>query len=664
MTTIQEKFVEELIFMNASKRDLVIYEDGHLIIHDELGLEYSFVREIPSNVIVKGNLDLSNTRYLRKIGDNVCVEGNLILKSSSIKELGNNLKVFGDLEIYNCQIKTLPEDIVVKGALRIRDIKELTKIEDDSEDVQVIGKRVRDIKRIKIQNNEQLSSFVLEEGLISEENIKMDADQLIIGSSLDLTKYYIEAFNVNLLINGDLCLRKVKDISGEITVNGTLDMSYGGIGNFNALVNVNGDMDLHGSKIENLPEKLVVGGNLDLSFSEIVSIKGNVSVGGNLNLAHTTELEEISENVKVGKRLILNDSRLNSKRIKEASKEGCLPDNTVIEGNIRFSPYDVDVRKIGSNVKIYGNAEFSHLCIEDIGNNFTVYGNLKLERVNINSIGDGLTIYQDVHIIHSSIRHIGRSNIQGKLILDTANINLLADTKIGAYIYSKDSSVTNTGDYVIYNFNDFISQFQGYIGATEYYVKREVEEYFKLDLEIKRLADRLEISELTNKLLKLEETSLLNEFLRVLHKACTIIDEDPSILSSSYDHIVFQWQEGYIKCFIKKHRENLSVDDYELKNYKQLKDEISLIGGSQNREDYDLLLELIVSKVLIRDFTLLQMNKNMDMMKKWGDILAREMYYRFLEEDEEDEPMDYTLITVLNVLRGEFRFLLGNYDRW
>ncbi len=899
---IKKIFVEELISMHAINRESVTYKGECLIINDHLGLEFSIIKEIPDHIIIKGNLDLSDTKQLQKIGDNVCIEGNLIIRNSSIMTLGTNLKVLGDLELYDCPIKSLPIDIDVKGRLEIcsikgfklpkelsvtnhlyisncdmsdipeelviggdmhlsscnnlkeisnihvgrdlvihscnllssvsklqiqRDLKifgcvglnvfpsdasvgrnlwikntnlqqlpspfsvkgdldlsgsQIANLPEDlhiggslilsgckkieklpnrivigrdlnltnteiPESIHVLGKIVHEIKKVSIQNNEQLVSFLLDEQLISQDRIKRDGKKLIIDNSLDLTKYQIEDLNVQLIVNGNLSLKHVRHISGSITVNGRLRMAYAKVQQFDASVITSGDMDLHGSKIVNPPKKLVVngdldmtwiedyitlpeeidvkgnlkldskdlmlprkisvgkdalinadyldgleelevkgnltfayslkeecitcslfvGGNLDLSFSEVVEITGEVKVKGNLNLAHTTKLEEISDNVNVGKRLIVTNSLLNTLRIKEAKKEGCLIDNTVIEGNIRFSSHDVDVKKIGHNVIIYGNAEFSYCCIEEIGQNFTVYGTLKLEKATIKSIGDGLAIYGDTQFINSSIDKMRNSKVKGKLLLEGININLLGDSTVGEYIYSIDSDVTTMGDCLIYNYNDFISQFRKYIEVEDYNVKREVEEYFKCDAQIKRLVDHLKETQLTRKILKLETKSLLNEFVFALHETCEKIKSDPSLLVDAYDHIVFTWEEGYVKCMIKQYTENVVINVFELEDYKELIEEIHLIKNKAIQKNYELLLDGIMRKILIRDFALLQMNGTMDSINKWGKTFAEEMYYRFLEEQEDeddDEPIDYDLSTVLHLQQDEFRFFIGSYYRW
>ncbi len=975
MNTVQKSFVEELISMNALQRDLVEYQEKEemLIIHDEIGLEYSIIKEIPSNITIQGNLNLSNTMILERIGDNVCVQGDLILSHSAIKEMGSNLNILGDLELMDCQIRAIPKDISVKGTIKItgvkglripqglkvinnmsisncdirrlpedlavggdlrisscnnlkeisnirvggnlrisscnnlkeisnirvgqdltisscnmlssmnkinvqrdlkifrcdalnifpndvsigrniwlKDNKNLQKLPDQfvingdldlsgtkithlpdglrvdgsltlcgckeinelpnhimvggsldlsnteidripdclSEikgnlilnnskvkhlpenllvrgrleimqyemkeipgNIEVVGKVVKEIEQVSIEqvsieNNNDLYRFLLEEKIINQDKIRAEGERLVIDSSLDLTGYQIEQLDVNLLINGDLSLKNVREINGNITVNGELKMSCSMIENFNCSIVVNGDMDLSFSKIKNYPDKLVVsgdldmswievyqrlpeeidvkgnfrldnkdeetqlpkkitvgqdavietdylygleeinvqgdleftyglkeedvacdisvGGNLDLSFSEITEISGKVIVGGNLNLAHTTKLETMAPSVKAGKRLILNSSLLNTIKIKEAAEKGCLLDNTVIEGNIKFSPRDLDVSRIGNNVKIFGNVEFAYCNIEGIGDNFTVYGDLKFKKVNIKNIGDGLTIYGNAHIINSNLDSIGSQNIRGKLVLEGINVNFSGDVKIGQYIYAIDSNVNTTHDFLIYNYNDFINQFQEHIGVADYIVEREVEAYFKLDSEIKRLVEKLEMPQLTNKVLQLETRSLLDKFVGSLVKTCEMIKNDPTVLTASYDHIVFEMADGHVKCLIKKYRENMVISQFELDDYRSIKEEISLIENGKTRKYYDSLLDLIINKILLRDFTLLQMNQVMVSLEEWGNPFAEEMYYRFLEDRDEDDdiPTDYDLRVVLNLSQDEFRFFIGSYYKW
>lgn len=946
MKNVQEMFIEQLISMNVIKKESVVHEGENWIIHDNVSLEYTYIKEIPDNITVRGNMNLSDTKHLEKIGNNVCIEGNLAVRESSLQKIGCNFKVWGDCELILCkEIKTLPLDMVVKGTLTIRDTESLkipkgfhaannitisecytggtledltadgsmqidycddlkeirninigqnlkiigcrllssisnlqvkrdisifnspinksfkdisaggnlimrgTKInklpdgfsvkgeldlygseieylpdeleiggrlilynckkikklpeklglggdlnltnteierlpdsltyipgnlilnhskvrylppnltieknleiigclvEEIPESIHVGGKIIKERKKISIHNNEQLRSFLLEELLVSQDKIKAEGEQLIVSSDLKLARYDIEVFNVNLVVNGNLDLGDIKEISGRITVHGNLNMGGSVVEKFDALVTVNGDMILHSSQIKNPPQKLTVGGDLDmgciknygrlpeeinvkghfklfkydqslelpkkitvgkdalieasslkglkeinvggdlrflfavkkevvacnitagatidLSYTEITGITGNITAGENVNLTGTSCLGKISTSVKAGKRLILRNSRLNTLKLEEAKKEGYLPDGTVIEGDIRFSRFGLNINKIGDNVKIYGNVEFDYLSIKEIGNNFTVYGNMSLEKTSVNSIGRGLTVYGDVRTEKSSIERIESANIQERLVMEESTIGLLNDINIGRYIYCIDSDIKTACGCKVYSYNDFIEQFKEHVGATKYFVHGEVEAYFSLDQAINRLIERLEESELTSKISQLESRSLHEAFLDVIHKVCNMADEDPDIWSRPFYKMVFKWEDGCIKCFMDQGEKYLSIDELYFDGYKEIKDEIRLMKDKKIQKDYALLLESMVYKVLIREFALMQMDEAMDEIEEWGDRYAEEMYEILCEErDEEDEDylIQFDLALEFVLPQGSFVTILGGYD--
>lgn len=951
MLTEQEIFVELLSGMHAIKKESITYQGKNLVIHDELSLEYSVIREIPDNVIIKGNLDLSYTDHLERIGDNVYVEGNLILRTSSIKELGNKLTVLGDAKLYDCPgLESIPTDVVVKGKLEISlcdisilpeefitdgsmkifgcnnlkkinnitvgqdfsitncdhlkevsnisvgqdmeikscdSLKKISQIDvvgnldiaycdylreirsikvqgsldigsckhlkkmigmDVEKDLiiskcsellsmnklqikgdlnltgseisdlpdglnvggslilaqcknikalpnkMVIGKNLdlteteigklpqdlklagklymkgckiekvpeginiaeaiaeekQELKNISIENNEQFSLFLLKEQLTTPDKINTDGEVLMIDSRLDLRGYQIEEFNVNVLINGNLILRRAKNINGQIVVNGDLIMIGSKVENFNASVTVHGNMYLTFAEVKKIPEKLivngnlemkrikscerlpeeinvkdnlyldlnakninlprkitvgknsnirthylkglqeirvkgnldlsfylkkefiicdmVVGGNLNLSDTEIVGMANHIVVGGNLNLA-CTQIAEIPETLKVGKRLILNNSFLSNYKIKEAQKKGYLTDQTVIEGDIIFTTQarskekkdNLSIKKIGHNVKIYGDVKFSHICIEEIGNNFTVYGNLELENAHIKKIGKGLTVYGDVTMTSSQVNPLENPNIIGKLILKKTNMNLSGDIKIGKYIYKMNSNLTTACECLTYDYEDFITEFREHIGSEDYFVYREVEEYFRLNFEIERLMKHVEVSELTKQILQLEQTLLQNKFMEVLVKACKHIDEDPDILNNLYDRITLICEEGYVTCSIG----DKNIDRFSLEGYQELKQEIDLIKDVKIQEDYRLLLDFIVYKILVRDFALTEMHEAMNGIRQWGNGFALRMCDRFWEEIKDNSYgkglTGYTLAAVLKLKRDIFAMVIGGY---
>jgi hypothetical protein len=78
--------------------------------------------KIDGNLVIKSNLDLSNTP-ITLLPNNLKVGGNLYLYKAKITSLPDNLKVGGNLHLYNTPITSLPDDLKVGGYLNLENTK-------------------------------------------------------------------------------------------------------------------------------------------------------------------------------------------------------------------------------------------------------------------------------------------------------------------------------------------------------------------------------------------------------------------------------------------------------------------------------------------------------------------------------------------------------------
>ena len=98
---------------------------GHLNLHQMP------ITELPDNLYVGGDLDLTDTQIV-KLPNKLRVRGSLYLRFLKITELPDDLEVGGDLDLLGTQITKLPNRLKVGGMLRLLDTQ-ITKLPDDLE---------------------------------------------------------------------------------------------------------------------------------------------------------------------------------------------------------------------------------------------------------------------------------------------------------------------------------------------------------------------------------------------------------------------------------------------------------------------------------------------------------------------------------------------------
>ena len=104
--------IEKITYINEDPMD-------GLVIHGDLDLSDTPIKELPLEVTVKGTLDLRDTQ-ITELPEYLTVEGDLLLSGTQITALPENLKVWGRLDLSDTQIKEVPEKCTL-GAVQWHD---------------------------------------------------------------------------------------------------------------------------------------------------------------------------------------------------------------------------------------------------------------------------------------------------------------------------------------------------------------------------------------------------------------------------------------------------------------------------------------------------------------------------------------------------------------
>jgi hypothetical protein len=248
---------------------------GHtgLIEHDA---HYYSIHNLPANLEIKGNLDLSEAS-IKNLPERLKVGGELVLSGTRITELPKNLQVDGDLYLHGTRITQLPDDLKVSGGLCLRGL-EITKLPD----FRRVGGNL-DLSRTNISQ--------LPDGLEVGGSLYLDGTKLthlpkglkVVGN-LDLDGTNISQLPDGLEVGGHLNLSRTKitQLPKGLKVVGNLDLDGTNISQLPDGMEVGGSLCLGGTKIAHLPKGLKVGGNLDLSETNITRLPSDLAVKGNI----------------------------------------------------------------------------------------------------------------------------------------------------------------------------------------------------------------------------------------------------------------------------------------------------------------------------------------------------------------------------------------------
>lgn len=90
-----------------------------LVVYGNVNISHTQIEELPDDLIVGGNIEANDTP-LKKIPDNFVVPGYLDLNSTHLKTLPNNLVVGRSLYLQRTHLKELPTGLIIGQSLDIR----------------------------------------------------------------------------------------------------------------------------------------------------------------------------------------------------------------------------------------------------------------------------------------------------------------------------------------------------------------------------------------------------------------------------------------------------------------------------------------------------------------------------------------------------------------
>ena len=197
---------------------------------------YHNIYDLPSNLVIKGSLNLTGTQ-IDRLPDGLEVGGYLNLVGTRISQLPDGLKVGGHLSLVGTQIDRLPDGLEVTGHLYLTGTQ---------------------IARLP--------------------------DGLEIVGSLSLTGTQIDRLPDGLKVGGSLSLRgtQIDRLPDGLKVGGTLSLGGTQIDRLPDGLKVGGNLDLGGTQIDRLPDGLEVGGSLYLTGTKIVSLPKDLAVQGEI----------------------------------------------------------------------------------------------------------------------------------------------------------------------------------------------------------------------------------------------------------------------------------------------------------------------------------------------------------------------------------------------
>lgn len=695
----------------------------------------SSIKAFPEGLEIKGDLSLSNCEHLNELPDDLKVGGCLSLTDMNLAGFPRSIQVIhGDLELNNTEFTKWPDDLVVEGNLRISNV-DLT----DLSGVFKVQRRIisKPAEKVAFRNNQDIRDFLIDNRLVTEAQIETDGTRLIINGDVDLRDLEIESLMVNLLINGDLLLTRstITNWDSVIITNGKLDFYYAVITDINGslhigkdgkfyqtrIESINGEFIVHGdlklfySKLKKLPEKLIVsgnlymkkneiekwpevidvGGNLDISiegeqlpqqirvaqnaeiwglslaglkeitvqgnlglhklenvtvditvggslsfeYSKLKKLGGKIKVAGDLNLANNKELTELSADMEIGKRLILKNSGLNAVVLNKAVETGCLPDKTIIEQDLIIAPKKLVIKKIGDQVRIYGNVVIDSAVIEGIGDNLVVYGNLLILNSQIDRVGGDFKVFGSLKIERSRVGFQGTVWVEERLAFIDAEVEF-ADQVQASFIFNYNSKVQNCGVIgPVYQYDDFRQTFQSLIDddQQDVQIEREVQEYYKIGCEIEALRASLggQYASIVETIMDLEKLGVLEQYLTFVDKffrnttyrSCIRFDWDGKIISCYFD--LFTKKPNYI---------------IELNDFYNVQEALATVDNEDARERLKSLFDLILTRILIRDLALLRVNKKIGLIKeevkKWRFFKDDDYYDDYDEDDDDDDEIE------------------------
>lgn len=112
-----------------------------LKVGNHLVCKFKDIRELPKDLIVGGDLDLLGCKSLNNFPETVKVGGSICLIQSTAINLPTNFKVNGDLDLSYTPISSIPERLTVEGNLNLRNtlINDLPKSLNVSGNLRIAG---------------------------------------------------------------------------------------------------------------------------------------------------------------------------------------------------------------------------------------------------------------------------------------------------------------------------------------------------------------------------------------------------------------------------------------------------------------------------------------------------------------------------------------------
>jgi hypothetical protein len=286
----------------------------------------------PPNIIVTGNLNLSNCTELTSLPEGLTVKGDLDLSGCiGLTSLPEGLIVKGGLYLLGCTgLTSLPERLTVGGDLNLCGCTGLTSLPEG----------------LTVGGNLYLSGCTglasLPEGLTVGGNLYLSGctgltslpERLTVGGDLNLCGCTgLTSLPEGLTVGGNLYLLGCTGLTSlpeRLTVGGDLNLcGCTGLTSLPEGLTVGGNLYLSGctglaslpeglivkgglyllgcTGLTSLPERLTVGGDLNLcGCTGLTSLPGRLTVGGGLNLSDCTGLASLSEGLIVGGHLTLS----------------------------------------------------------------------------------------------------------------------------------------------------------------------------------------------------------------------------------------------------------------------------------------------------------------------------------------------------------------------
>jgi hypothetical protein len=325
-----------------------------LVLNGNLNLSDTIINRLPDNLVVNGNLDLSECCYIDELPFNLTVNGNLTMDSSvNGMHLRPCTKIKGNF--YKAWYNNIPENFTIGGDLIVGHISTLPAGLTVMGNLDLSNTKITELpERLKVYGNLNIQNLEIEE---------LPKD-LYVGGYLNASHTKLRLFPESVIVKGGFRINdtKIKKFPRQFSrIIGDVIISNTDIRTLPDNLTVVGGLYFDNTPISELPENLHVYGALSCGGTYVETLPASLKFEDSLYLEHCP-IERLPENMMIKGSLNICESNITE-----------FPEGLIVNGDLEFS--DTLIKKMPQFMNV-GGLHIDNTKITELPENFSVTGNL------------------------------------------------------------------------------------------------------------------------------------------------------------------------------------------------------------------------------------------------------------------------------------------------